>query len=449
MPVDTSSFPHDFLWGAATASYQIEGATREAGRAESVWDRFCATPGKVRNGDSGEVACDFYHRYRDDVALMTELGLTGYRFSIAWPRIFPEGRGRPNLAGLDFYKRLVDELRQANIEPYPTLYHWDLPQALQDDGGWTNRDTASRFADYAHTMAATFGNEIQHWMTINEPWVGAILGNLWGIHAPGLRDLTTALQVAHLQLLGHGLAVNALRSELPASAQVGIVLNLTHTEPAGDSQADAESAEREDGFVNRWYLDPLYRGRYPDDLWEWFGEAVPKVQPNDLTTISAPTDFLGVNYYTRAVVAYDRTASPLQTRNVVPPGAPVTAVGWEVYPRGLREVLTRVHRDYAPAAIYVTENGAAYPDRLINGQVDDPARESYLRQHLEAVHEAIAAGAPVRGYFVWSLLDNFEWAKGYAIRFGIIYVDYATQDRIIKRSGRWYAEVAREHGLPG
>jgi beta-glucosidase len=297
-------------------------------------------------------------------------------------------------------------------------------------------------------MAGALGSDVGHWATLNEPWVSSILGNLYGWHAPGNRDLATALQVAHVQLLGHGEAVAALRSELPATAQVGVVLNLIPTEPAGDSQADAEAAARDDGFVNRWYLDPLFQGRYPDDLWEWFGEAVPEVAEGDLAIISAPIDFLGVNYYTRALVAYDPAAPATQAAWVDPPGAPLTASGWEVYPPGLFETLSRVHRDYAPAAIYVMENGAAFYDRVIDGAVDDPEREAYIHQHLHEVYRALEAGVPVRGYFVWSLLDNFEWAKGYALRFGIVHVDFATQARIIKRSGRWYAGVVHEHAIP-
>jgi beta-glucosidase len=448
MPSADLIFPEGFVWGAATSSYQIEGAVTEDGRGPSIWDTFTHTPGTIENGDTGDVACDHYHRYRHDVDIMRELGLTGYRFSVAWPRIFPEGRGRPNPAGLDFYKRLVDELRQAGIEPFPTLYHWDLPQALQDAGGWANRDTAGRFAEYAFTMAGALGREVQHWATLNEPWVAAILGNLYGLHAPGNRDLATALQVGHVLLLAHGEAVSALRSELPATARVGIVLNLIPTAPAGDSQADLEAAAREDDFINRWFLDPLFRGRYPDDLWEWYGDAVPEVAMGDFTTISTPIDFLGVNYYTRAVVTYDASAPPTAATWVDPPGQPMTASGWEVYPAGLFDTLSRVHQEYTPAAMYVMENGAAYHDRVIAGAVNDPEREAYIHQHLHQVHRAVAAGVPVRGYFVWSLLDNFEWAKGYALRFGIVHVDYQTQARIIKRSGQWYADVARENGIP-
>lgn len=447
MPAADVIFPEGFVWGAATSAYQVEGAVTADGRGTSIWDTFAHTPGTIANGDTGDVAADHYHRYRDDVGLMRELGLTGYRFSVAWPRIFPDGRGRPNPAGLDFYKRLVDELRQAEIEPFLTLYHWDLPQALQDAGGWAHRDTAGRFAEYAHTVAGALGDEVGQWMTINEPWVAAILGNLYGLHAPGNRNLTTALQAAHHLLLAHGEAVGALRAELPASAKVGIALSLTHAEPLGDSQADAEAAVREDGFINRWFLDPLYLGRYPDDLWEWYGDAVPDIHPTDLATISVPTDFLGINYYFRSVVKYDKSSVPVAAASVVPPGRPVTALGWEVSPAGLYETLGRVHRDYAPAVILITENGAAYEDRLINGRVDDPERQSYLHRHLHEVHRAIAAGVPVGGYFVWSLLDNFEWSAGYAIRFGLVHVDYATQDRLIKGSGLWYANAARENGI--
>lgn len=442
-------FPPGFIWGAATSSYQIEGAVTEDGRGPSIWDTFSHTPGKIDNGDTGDIACDHYHRVDQDIDLMRELGLNGYRFSINWPRIFPDGRGRPNPAGLDFYRRLVDRLHQANIEPFLTLYHWELPQALQDEGGWENRDTASRFAEFSHTLALALGDEVHHWATLNEPWVASILGNLFGLHAPGKRDLATALQVGHHQLLGHGLAVEALRAALPASAQVGVVLNLTPAEPAGDSQADAEAAEREDGFRNRWFLDPLFKGSYPDDMLTWYGDAAPETRTTDFAAISVPIDYLGINYYQRAVVAHEKGAGPNDSRTIIPPGQPVTAGGWQVYPPGLGTLLTRVHQDYAPAALYVMENGAAFADRVIDGAVNDPERESFIHQHLLQIHEVIEAGVPVRGYFVWSLFDNFEWNKGYALRFGLIHVDFDTQERIIKRSGHWYAGVSRENGIPG
>ena len=442
---DSVTFPEHFVWGAATAAYQIEGAVREGGRGISIWDTFSHTPGKVANGDDGDVACDHYHRYSDDVALMRELGLGGYRFSIAWPRVFPTGSGRPNAEGLDFYRRLIDELHAADITPYVTLYHWDLPQALQDQGGWGNRDTALRFGEYAHAVISALGSGVQHWFTINEPWVAAFLGHLMGLHAPGARDLPLALQAAHNLMLAHGQGMSALRSEMRPGDEAGIVLNLAPVQPAGDSNADLEAAAGGDGFMNRWFLDALYRGHYPDDVARLYGDAMPEIAPGDMELISQPTDVLGINYYFRWLMAHDPEAQPFQARLVVPPSAPVTAMGWEVYPEGLYQVLTRVHADYGPSRILVTENGAAYEDVVEDGQVDDPDREAYLREHLLQAYRAIEEGVPLGGYFVWSLLDNFEWSLGYGKRFGVIYVDYATQERIVKRSGHWYAQVTREN----
>jgi beta-glucosidase len=442
-------FPEAWVWGAATAAYQIEGAVREDGRGQSIWDVFSRTPGKVASGDTGDIAADHYHRYRDDIALMREIGLGGYRFSVAWPRIFPTGSGRPNAAGLDFYRRLIDELHAAEITPYVTLYHWDLPRPLQERGGWGNRDTARRFGEYAHAVAAALGAGVHHWFTINEPWVASFLGHLTGEHAPGARDLTLALRAAHNLLLAHGEGMNALRAEMQSGDEAGIVLNLSPCQPAGDSNADLEAADRMDGYVNRWFLDALYRGYYPDDMVRLYGEAMPEIAPGDMELIAQPTDVLGVNYYTRSLVAYDAADEPLQARGIVPPGAPVTAMGWEVYPEGLYDILKRVHDDYGPSRLLVTENGAAYDDVVEDGQVDDPEREAYLHDHLLAAYRAIEEGVPLGGYFVWSLLDNFEWAWGYGKRFGIIHVDYATQERIVKRSGWWYAAVTRAHGVSG
>ncbi len=443
------TFPDGWVWGAATAAFQIEGAVREGGRGVSIWDTFSHSPGKIANGDTGDVACDHYHRFPEDIALMRELGLGGYRFSIAWPRIFPTGSGRPNAEGLDFYRRLIDELHAAGITPYVTLYHWDLPQALQDRGGWGNRDTALRFGEYAHTVITALGSGVRHWFTINEPWVAAFLGHWMGDHAPGARDLRLALLAAHNLLLAHGEGMSALRSEMRPGDEAGIALNLAPCQPAGDSNADLEAAERGDGFMNRWFLDALYRGKYPEDMVRLYGDAMPEIAPGDMDLITQPTDVLGINYYTRSLLAYDARALPLQTRRVVPPDAPVTAMGWEVYPEGLYQVLARVHADYGPSRMLVTENGAAFDDVVVDGYVDDADRESFLREHLLQAYRAVEEGVPLGGYFVWSLLDNFEWAWGYGTRFGVIYVDYATQERIVKRSGRWYAEVTRENRVTG
>ncbi len=433
--------PADFLWGAATASFQIEGATHADGRGESIWDRFCAMLGKVKNGDTGEPACDHYHRYAQDVALIKRLNLRAYRFSIAWPRILPEGTGAVNAAGLDFYDRLVDELLGAGVRPFATLYHWDLPQILQDRwGGWTGRETAEAFAAYVDVVSQRLGDRVTDWITLNEPWCAAWLGYGWGVHAPGLRDPNAALQATHHLLLGHGHAVPIVRRNSTA-ARVGITLNLLPAHPATDSAEDRAAAGAADGFSNRQYLDPIYKGSYPSDLTAQFGADAFPVQPGDMELIGAPLDFLGVNYYMRGVVKADPTGRNPAGEHVRVEGAERTAMDWEVYPDGLRELLERVHRDYAPAVLYVTENGAAYDDVVTpDGHVHDEGRRAYLESHLAACARARAAGVPLRGYFVWSLLDNFEWAEGYSKRFGIVYVDYAAQERIVKDSGTWYAE---------
>jgi beta-glucosidase len=445
MTIDTSSPPADFIWGAATASYQIEGATHEDGRGESVWDRFCATPGNVRSGDSGEVACDFYHRYRDDVRLMKELGIDAFRFSIAWPRVLPEGRGTVNEAGLDFYDRLVDELLAHEIEPFATLFHWDTPQALEDAGGWPTRSTAEAFVEYAEAVATRLGDRVRHWITHNEPWVHAWIGHAWGEHAPGRRSESDAVAAAHHLLLSHGWAVEAIR-RASRDARVGITLNLAHAYPASGAPEDEAAAWQVDGEGNRWFLDPIYRGSYPADLLERNELVAPFVQDGDLAAISAPVDFLGINNYFRFLVEAG-AEGPRMTGN---PEALHTDMGWEVYPDGLHRLLVRVAEDYAPGAIYVTENGAAFGDvRVHDGRVHDPERTSYLSSHIEAVSNAVADGAPVKGYFVWSLLDNFEWAHGYSKRFGIVYVDYPTLERVPKDSFYWYRDlIASRRGSP-
>jgi beta-glucosidase len=445
MTIDPSSFPSDFVWGAATASYQIEGAVHEDGRGESVWDRFCATPGKVRGGDTGDVACDFYHRYRDDVKLMKELGLDAFRFSIAWPRVLPQGRGAVNQAGLDFYDRLVDELLANGIEPFATLFHWDTPQALEDEGGWRARETAEAFVEYAEAVVTRLGDRVRHWITHNEPWVYAWVGNAWGLHAPGRTSEADAVAVAHHLLLSHGWAVEAIR-RASADARVGITLNLSQIYPATDTPEDEAAAYRRDGEDNRWFLDPLFRGSYPADLLERNELVAPHVRDGDLETVSVPLDFLGVNNYSRFIVA----AGADGPQNVGNPDAQHTDMGWEVYPDGLHDVLVRVARDYEPAAIYITENGAAFPDvRVHDGAVHDVERTAYLESYIGAVGRAIAGGAPVKGYFVWSLLDNFEWAFGYSKRFGIVYIDFPALERVPKDSFYWYRDlIASRRGAP-
>lgn len=442
-------FPDDWVWGATTSAYQIEGAVQAGGRGRSIWDTFSVFPGNTLDGASGVVAADHFHRFEDDVALMRELGLGAYRFSVAWPRIFPRGYGQPNIEGIDFYRRLINELAHAGIEPQVTLYNWDLPQALQDRGGWLNRDTALRFGEYAHTVALALGDGVQTWTTISEPATAAFLGHWSGEHAPGVRNVRAALLAAHHLLLAHGEGLTALRSEMRPGGQAGIALNLVPAHPASDSNADLEAAHRYDGFQNRWFLDALYRGTYPDDMVRLYGDDMPEIGENDFRVISQPTDFLGVDYFTRAVVEYDPVSPPLQAKLVLPPGAPITGTGREVYPQGLHEILTRVHQDYTPGKIMITENGAAFPDRLVDGVVHDPDREAFLHEHLLEANRALQEGVPLTGYSVWSLLDNFEWQRGYEPRFGLIYVDFSTQARVIKSSGRWYAEVTRENGVSG
>ncbi|SDY45484.1 broad-specificity cellobiase [Micromonospora pattaloongensis] len=455
------TFPPGFLWGAATAAYQIEGAATEGGRTPSIWDTFSHTPGRVVAGHTGDVACDHYHRFRDDVKLMAELGLKSYRFSVSWPRVQPGGRGPANQAGLDFYRRLVDDLLEHGIEPWLTLYHWDLPQELEDAGGWPERDTAARFADYAALTHAALGDRVRYWTTFNEPWCSAFLGYGSGVHAPGRNDPAASVRAAHHLMLGHGLAVQALRAARP-DHDLGITLNLYAVSPATGSPADADAARRIDALANRSFLDPVLRGAYPADLVEDLRAVTDfsHVRDGDLSVIATPLTMLGINYYSRYVVAapiegqereaYWRAPScwPASEQvRFVDRGAPVTDMNWEIDAPGLVEVLRRVHRDYPELPLYITENGSAFVDEVTDGGVDDPDRLAYFDSHLRACHEAISHGVPLRGYFAWSLMDNFEWAWGYTKRFGLVYVDYDSQRRIPKSSARWYAEVIRRNGL--
>jgi beta-glucosidase len=448
----TYRFPKDFLWGAATAAYQIEGAVQEDGRGQTIWDRFCATPGKIFAGHTGQTACDHYHRYREDIALMRDLGLRSYRFSIAWARIFPAGSGRPNQAGLDFYQHLVDALAEAGIVPLATLYHWDLPQALQDQGGWEARDTARRFADYAAILFETLGDRVKLWITHNEPFVAAYIGHKTGEHAPGIRDEARAVQVAHHLLLSHALAVQAFRQQQSAGAKIGIALNLHPVEAASEESEDRRAAALFDKYQNRWFLDPVFRGGYPLDLLEMFQSrhGTPSLQEEDLPTFAdAAVDFLGVNYYFRNIVRRPDRPQELFTA-VRPdyPGARFTEMGWEVWPDGLYDLLIRLHREYGQPELYVTENGAAFPDdRVGDGRVDDEDRVKFLHDHFQAAGRALAEGVRLKGYQVWSLLDNFEWAHGYSKRFGLVHVDFATQKRTPKRSALWYRRVIEQGGV--
>jgi beta-glucosidase len=432
---NNGTFPPGFFWGAATAAYQVEGAVREDGRGESIWDRFVTTPGAISNGDHGGTACDSYHRYPEDVRLMRELGLNAYRFSIAWPRILPEGRGRPNAAGLDFYDRFVDELLANGIEPFATLYHWDLPQALEDRGGWPIRDTVEAFAEYVEVVAERLGDRVSRWITQNEPWVVAWLGYGLGQHAPGRRSTADAIAAAHHVLLSHGRAVEVLRRHVPG-ADVGVTVDGIPTHPLTDSAADIAATRLEDGQRNRWILDPVLRGSYPEDVLPLYEQFLPEGALDDLPAIAAPIDLLGVNYYRRHVVRANGSKPVV----VEPANAEFTEMGWEIYPDGLYELLMHLHTEYETPPLHVTENGAAFSDRRQNGSVDDPARTSYIETHLAAIARAIEDGAPVQGYFVWSLLDNFEWALGYSKRFGIVFVDYETLERVPKASYRWYRD---------
>jgi len=434
--------PPGFRFGVATAAYQIEGSTLADGRGESIWDRFVHTPGTVANGDTGDVACDHYRRWRADLDLMASLHVESYRFSIAWPRILPTGGGTVNQRGLDFYKRLAEGLRERGIEPIATLYHWDLPQALQNAGGWAERDTALRFAEYARVVAGELGGVVGSWITQNEPWVTAFLGNAYGTKAPGIRDWSTALRVSHHLLLGHGLATEALRAALPATAEVGLALNLFPVVPAVDDERHRAAAQIRDGYVNRWFLDPVFHGAYPADMVERYEREVgplDAVRDGDLATIGAPIDFLGVNYYNpmRVEPAPD---GPLHVRDARSVG-PTTGMGWEIEPDGLRQILARVREDYTRLPILITENGSAFEDGPVtDGAVEDPDRRAYLAGHLEALGHAIAEGSDVRRYYVWSLLDNFEWEEGYDQRFGIVHVDFATQARTPKASALFYRD---------
>lgn len=438
-------FPKEFVWGAATASYQIEGAAREDGRGECIWTRFSHTPGKILNGDTGDVACDHYHRYRDDVKLMQALGLGAYRFSTSWARVIPAGVGASNPLGLDFYDNLVDALLEAGIRPFLTLYHWDLPQALQDRGGWANPDIVHWFADYADLMTRRLGDRVKDWTTFNEPWVVAFTGHYEGRHAPGIQHLPTALMAAHHVLLSHGAAVPVIRQNVP-DASVGITLDLHYRQPASDKPEDVEAFRRVDSYTFRWYLDPIFKGAYPDNLLDWLHQNAPGV--GEIQAAAVPIDFLGVNYYMRWLIVHDPKAKPLQGRGYPTPGSELTTMGWEVYPDGLRQVLMRLHQEYQPPSLYITENGSAFEDpEPVNGVVEDPRRTAYLKAHLKAVEAAIDAGVPVKGYFTWSLMDNFEWAFGYSQRFGIIHVSYQTQERTWKRTAHEYKRIIQANAV--
>lgn len=435
------SFPVGFVWGTATSAYQIEGAWDEDGKGESIWDRFAHTRGKIADGTNGDVACDHYHRWDTDFDLMAKLGVNAYRFSISWPRILPNGTGTLNSPGLDFYDRLVDRLLAADLKPFVTLYHWDLPQALQDQGGWPIRATTEAFVEYADLVSSRLGDRVKNWITINEPWVIADHGHLTGTHAPGHQDKAEYFRTAHHLLLAHGQAVPVIRRN-SNSARVGISLNLIPQTPQADLPAAHRAARLADGRVNRWFLDPLAGRGYPADIVEADEVDMSWIDPGDLQEISSAMDFLGVNYYSRSVVGASGEVTAVADSER-------TEMGWEIYPVGMTGILERLHREYAFATYIVTENGAAFRDEVDDqGRVIDPDRIRYLHKYLDAIRLAIESGVPVEGNFVWSLLDNFEWAEGYSKRFGLIYVDFESQARIIKESGRWYRELVTTGRLP-
>lgn len=442
--IDLGAFPQDFAWGTATSAYQIEGAVKEDGRGPSIWDTFSHTPGKIDNGDTGDEACDHYHRWPQDIALMKQLGTNAYRMSIAWPRIVPDGSGPVNARGLDFYDKVIDGLLEAGITPSVTLYHWDLPQALQDRGGWTVRETAEHLAAYTSAVAERLGDRVTQWATLNEPLCSGWIGHLEGRMAPGLTDLTAAVQASYHLLLGHGLATQALRAAAPG-AQIGLVTNHSTVVPATDRPEDIAAAVRMDGHTNRWWLDPVYGRGFPTDMQELYGVELPE-RPGDLETIAAPLDWHGLNYYFPATVTNDADGPVPFAREVRLPGVPRTGLDWQIDANGIESLLLRLTNDYGVHKLYVTENGSAFPDTVgPDGAVDDPGRTAYLEQHLAACARAVRQGAPLAGYYAWSLLDNFEWAYGYDKRFGLVHVDYATQKRTVKTSGRRYADIVRSH----
>jgi beta-glucosidase len=442
-------FPKGFMWGTASSSYQIEGGHDADGKGWSVWDTFCSDDAsRIADGKSGQVSSDHYHRYREDIQLMGDLGYPNYRFSISWPRVVPQGTGGVNPAGLDFYDRLVDELMAKAITPCVTLFHWDLPQALQDVGGWSNRSTAEAFATYGEEVVRRLGDRVRFWMTLNEPWVHALEGHFVGNHAPGLTNLSVALQAAHHILLAHGMVIPRIRAMCP-EARIGLVNNLEWVEPASDTDQDLAAAKRHDGAYNRWFMDPVYFKRYPEDMWSWYADALPRIEPDDLNIIAEPMDFLGVNYYTRRIIAHDPSAGFLHTRQVFRPFvSQVDYANWEDYPEGLYLLLKRVKREYQAPVIFITENGSPSDyDEIVNGTHRDLQRIEYIRRHAAAVWQAIQDGVDVRGYFVWGFLDDFEWNYGFTKRFGLVHVDFDTLERRVKESGVWYASVCRNNGF--
>ena len=436
--ISRNQFPAHFKWGVATSSFQIEGAHDSDGKGPSIWDTFCTVQGKIADGSNGHVACEHYWRWQEDVELISQLGVNAYRFSISWPRLQPDGQGAWNEAGFAFYDKLITALAQRGIELHLTLNHWDMPQALQDQGGWANRDMCAHFTRYATEVARRFGDRVHSICTHNEPWVIAILGYEQGIFAPGIQSRTQAMQAVHHLLLSHGMALQSMRSA-GVKTLMGIVLNLSPIYPASDDPQDVAKAHLDDGLILRFYMDALFKGFYPADVIAHLGADAPQVLPGDMATIAQPNDFLGVNYYTRN---FSSSGNPW---DVASTGNEVTDMGWEVYPQGLTELLCRLHADYQPASLWVTENGAAFKDQCVEGVVDDKQRLAYIRDHIAATHDAMVQGVPVGAYFAWSLMDNFEWASGYAKRFGLVYVDFETQKRTLKNSALWYQQFLSEN----
>ncbi len=453
MTASKLTFPIGFEWGVATSAYQIEGGVLEDGRGESIWDHFSHTPGKIHENESGDIACDHYHRLDQDLDLLHNLGVTTYRFSIAWPRIFP-AKGKVEERGINFYRRLIDGLHQRGITPTVTIYHWDLPQWLQDEGGWVNRETVDHFVEYARLLFQEFGSLVPRWITHNEPWCTAFLGYGLGVHAPGIKDWGAAARAAHHVLLSHGLVVKEFH-RLDLKGEIGITLNLNHVEAASDSDPDRLAADLADEFSNRWFLDSIFKGRYPQLLKEGlFNPHLGNwdfVQSGDLEVISTPIDFLGINYYSRTVVRY-KEDEPMHVERLTA-SLPTTEMGWEIYPHGLYLLLKRVREEYTgELPLFITENGAAFTDEVTeNGakgkSVVDTKRVEFLHDHFDAALRFIREGGPLRGYYVWSLMDNFEWAEGYSKRFGLVYVDYATQERILKNSAKFYQRVISQNGI--
>ena len=432
-----------FLWGVATSSYQIEGGANQDGRAPSIWDTFCRIPGKVANADNGDVACDHYNRYTEDLDLIKWLGVDAYRFSVSWSRVIPSGIGTINQSGVDFYDRLIDGALDRGIEPWLTMYHWDLPEALQQRGGWNNREIIHWFEEYANLLTTRFGDRVKNWMTLNEPLCSAWIGHLYGDMAPGIEDLQIALNTSHHLLMAHGVATQVTRANVK-DAKVGIVINVTPAVPATDSELDIKAAALADGFDNRWFLSPIFGKSYPSDVIEVLGKS-PTIHDGDMNLIAQECDFLGVNFYFRQTIVSDKGSTPLPIKAIRRANVPRTAMDWEVYSPAFEEILLRISEEYKPKSIYITENGSAWDDLMIDGVIDDNNRINYLQTHLDAVFSAQNKGAPIDGYFAWSLMDNFEWAYGYDKRFGLIYVDYQTQKRTPKNSAHYYREIVARH----